>query len=71
MTARLFAVVRTVIAGSPFVSLWTWFLPGWIIGRTALADQRPLGWIVIAFGDDYTEYCRHVRRWIPRVRPLD
>jgi protein-S-isoprenylcysteine O-methyltransferase Ste14 len=23
------------------------------------------------FGDDYTAYCRHVRRWIPRLRPFD
>jgi len=22
------------------------------------------------FSDEYTEYCRNVRRWIPRVRPL-
>jgi protein-S-isoprenylcysteine O-methyltransferase Ste14 len=21
------------------------------------------------FGDDYAEYCRHVRRWIPRLTP--
>lgn len=21
------------------------------------------------FGDDYVEYCRHVRRWIPRLTP--
>jgi protein-S-isoprenylcysteine O-methyltransferase Ste14 len=23
------------------------------------------------FGDDYIEYCRNVRRWIPRLRPFD
>ncbi len=23
------------------------------------------------FGDDYAEYCRHVSRWIPRLRPFD
>ena len=23
------------------------------------------------FGDDYREYCRHVRRWIPRLTPFD
>jgi protein-S-isoprenylcysteine O-methyltransferase Ste14 len=22
------------------------------------------------FGDDYLEYCRHVRRWLPRIRPF-
>ncbi len=23
------------------------------------------------FGSDYEEYCRHVRRWIPRIKPFD
>lgn len=23
------------------------------------------------FGDDYREYCRNVRRWIPRLKPFD
>ena len=23
------------------------------------------------FGDDYAAYCRNVRRWIPRLRPID
>jgi len=23
------------------------------------------------FGEDYLEYCRHVRRWLPRLRPWD
>lgn len=23
------------------------------------------------FGADYEEYCRNVRRWIPRIRPWD
>jgi protein-S-isoprenylcysteine O-methyltransferase Ste14 len=23
------------------------------------------------FGDDYIDYCKHVRRWIPRLRPFD
>jgi Putative protein-S-isoprenylcysteine methyltransferase len=50
MPARLFAIVRTLIVSSLFVSLWTWFLPRWIIGRSAFAAHRPLGWIVIACG---------------------
>ena len=24
-----------------------------------------------SFGDDYREYCAHVRRWIPRLTPFD
>ena len=23
------------------------------------------------FGDDYRDYCRHVRRWLPRLTPFD
>ena len=23
------------------------------------------------FGDDYVEYCRHVKRWLPRLTPFD
>jgi protein-S-isoprenylcysteine O-methyltransferase Ste14 len=23
------------------------------------------------FGDDYLDYCRHVRRWLPRLTPFD
>jgi protein-S-isoprenylcysteine O-methyltransferase Ste14 len=160
MTARLFAIVRTLIVGTVFVSLWTWFVPRWIIGEGAFDRTRPMGWIVIGcgativigcafefawrgvgtpapfdpprrlvitgfyrwvrnpmylglglvligeaaafprltitmlvmcavgwcattlfilgfeepvlrtkFGDDYIEYCNHVRRWIPRLRP--
>jgi protein-S-isoprenylcysteine O-methyltransferase Ste14 len=25
----------------------------------------------VKFGDDYREYCRHVRRFVPRMRPYD
>ena len=162
MTARLFAIVRTLIVGPVFISIWTWFLPRWIVGSGAFANPRPVGWIVIAcgaviaawcmfefawrgigtpapfdppqqlvisgfyrwvsnpmylgfgvlligeamtfprltitmlvvvaiawcavsafiagfeepvlrakFGENYAEYCRHVRRWIPRRRPFD
>jgi protein-S-isoprenylcysteine O-methyltransferase Ste14 len=162
MTARAFAIVRTLIVGTLFMSFFTWFLPRWIAGHDPFAAPRPLGWIVVAlggaivaacafefswrgigtpapfdpprrlvisgvyrwvrnpmyiglglvllgeglvyprlttsmlimfailwialmlfvlgfeepvlrekFGDDYIEYCKHVRRWIPRLRPFD
>jgi len=162
MTSRLFAVGRTIVVSALFISLWTWFVPRWIIGNGAFGDPRPLGWIVTAlgaliaggcifefawrgigtpapfdpprrlvisgpyrwvrnpmylgmgvvllgegitfprltntmlimiaslwcavmlfilgfeeptlrekFGDDYADYCRNVRRWIPRLRPFD
>ena len=48
MTARLFAIARTLIVGTAFVSLWTWFLPRWIAGAGAFATHPNVGWIVIA-----------------------
>ena len=50
MTARLFAVVRSVIVSIVFLSIWTWFVPRWVAGNNAFDDVRPLGWIVIALG---------------------
>ena len=152
----MFALVRTIIVSILFVSIWTWFIPRWILGP--LVVVHPEAWIVFAigaliagwcavdfalrgrgtpapfdpprrlvvsglyrfvrnpmyfglavmligeawllahieiiwellfalvavsifvivyeeptlrskFGDDYAEYCRNVRRWIPRLRP--
>jgi protein-S-isoprenylcysteine O-methyltransferase Ste14 len=159
---RLFAVVRSIVVSIIFLSIWTWFVPRWIVGRNAFEEVRSMGWIVIAlgvviafgcalefawrgigtpapfdpprrlvitglyrwvrnpmyvglgvillgeaitfprltttmlvmiaalwlattlfiisfeeptlrekFGDDYAAYCRHVRRWIPRLHPFD
>jgi len=42
--------VRTLIVAPAFISLWTYFVPLWIIGRTAFGAPRPLGWIVVAIG---------------------
>src|SRR5258708_25330925 len=50
MPARLFAIIRSLIVGPLFVSIWTWFLPRWIAGREPFADPRPWGWIVTACG---------------------
>lgn len=50
MARRLFAVVRTIIVSALFVSIWTWFLPRWIVGNGAFENPRPLGWIVIGIG---------------------
>lgn len=33
MGARLFALVRSVVVGVVFVSIWTWFVPWWMAGR--------------------------------------
>jgi protein-S-isoprenylcysteine O-methyltransferase Ste14 len=162
MGERLFALVRSVIIGALFVSIWTWFIPRWMAGGSlhprwnvaavvlmiaggviALRCIWDFGWtgrgtpapfdpprrlvvqglyrwvrnpmyvglglfligealalpeitremlIMVAvlwvvatvfiivyeeptlrrlFGADYEEYCRHVRRWIPRLTPFD
>ncbi|HSP17590.1 MAG TPA: isoprenylcysteine carboxylmethyltransferase family protein [Thermoanaerobaculia bacterium] len=159
---RVFALIRTVIIATFFLSLWLWFLPRWAVGNNAYADARLAGlilfipglllagwcalefawrgfgtpapfdpprrlvisgpyrfvrnpmyvgagiaflgeaitfphlttlmlavfvvtWIASTvfivvyeeptlrrlFGDDYANYCRHVRRWLPRLTPFD
>ena len=165
MANRLFAVIRSLVVGTIFVSIWTWFMPRWfaasrgvrlvpepgpaalilmtigglimvkcvwdfawtgrgtpapfdpprrlvvtglyrfvrnpmyvgmgilLVGEALLLPMilRPMLWMVLtlwiavtlfilvyeeptlrhSFGDDYIEYCRHVRRWIPRLTPFD
>jgi protein-S-isoprenylcysteine O-methyltransferase Ste14 len=50
MTARLFAVLRSIVVSIIFLSIWTWFVPRWVVGNGAFESPRPLGWIVIALG---------------------
>jgi protein-S-isoprenylcysteine O-methyltransferase Ste14 len=50
MTARLFAILRSIVVSIIFLSIWTWFVPRWIVGNGAFENPRPLGWIVIALG---------------------
>jgi len=50
MAMRLFAVVRSIIVSIIFLSIWTWYVPRWVVGNGAFANPRPLGWIVIAIG---------------------
>jgi len=50
MAERLFALLRGAIVAPLFISLWMYFLPRWLDGREVFADQRPLGWIVVAIG---------------------
>ena len=162
MSRRLFALLRSLIFGTLFISLWTWFVPRWIAGgplepQLGVASVvlmiagaaimlrcifdfgwRGLGtpapfdpprrlvvsglyrwvrnpmylgmgiflvgeaillpsimramlilitilWAVVTlfivlyeeptlrrlFGAEYENYCRHVRRWLPRLTPFD
>lgn len=63
MPARLFAVVRSLIVGPIFVSIWTWFLPRWITGTGAFANPRPWGWIVTACGGVIAAWCVFEFAW--------
>ena len=50
LSQRAFAIFRALIVAPAFVSLWTWFVPKWIVGARAFDAPRPLGWIVVAVG---------------------
>jgi protein-S-isoprenylcysteine O-methyltransferase Ste14 len=63
MTARLFAIVRTLIVGPIFVSIWTWFVPRWIAGTGAFANPRPWGWIVTVLGGAIAIECAFEFAW--------
>ena len=50
------------------VTFWSWFAlvllvarAAWFHGRVLRDEQR----LDAKFGEDYAEYCRQVRRWIP------
>ena len=43
MTGALFGQGALVVAPA-FVSLWMYFVPRWIVGRTAFEGPRPLGY---------------------------
>ena len=63
MVARLFAVVRSVAVSILFVSIWTWFVPRWVMGNGAFDNPRPLGWIVIALGVGIAFGCAFEFAW--------
>ena len=73
MTARLFAIVRSLIIGPIFLSIWTWFLPRWIVGNGAFASPRPWGWIITAFGGVIVIGCMFEFAWrgIGTPAPID
>ena len=73
MTKRLFAVVRTVIIGPIFMSIWTWFLPRWIVGNGAFANPRTWGWIITAVGAAIVIGCMFEFAWrgIGTPAPID
>ncbi len=63
MGRKIFAVVRTTIVATLFLSLWLWFLPRWTVGAHAYDDPRPLGWIVFAPGLALAAWCAFEFAW--------
>ena len=63
MTARLFAVLRSIVVSTIFLSIWTWFVPRWVAGNDAFENPRPLGWIVIALGVSIALACALEFAW--------
>jgi protein-S-isoprenylcysteine O-methyltransferase Ste14 len=47
MWMRLFAVVRTLIVGAIFVSLWTWFFPRWFAAEKGISLEIRTGWPLV------------------------
>ena len=53
MGKRAFAVLRTLVVGALFVSLWTWFFPRWFAAERGVSLELQPGWpmlLVIAGG---------------------
>lgn len=73
MPARLFAILRSLVIGPLFLSIWTWFLPRWIGGGDAFANPRPWGWIITAFGAVIVIGCMFEFAWrgIGTPAPID
>src|SRR3954469_8973672 len=73
MTTRLFAVLRTIVVSAFFVSIWTWFLPRWIVGRGAFANPRAWGWILTAIGAVIVIGCMFESPWrgVGAAAPID
>jgi protein-S-isoprenylcysteine O-methyltransferase Ste14 len=47
MWKRLFAIVRTLIVGAIFVSLWTWFFPRWFAAGKGIPFELERGWPLV------------------------
>lgn len=50
MGARVFALVRSTIVGTLFVSIWTWFLPRWLAGNRFRAEPNAPAIILMSIG---------------------
>lgn len=60
---RAFACIRSAFFASLFISLWTFYIPRWTVGRHAFDNPRPLGWIVVAIGGAITLSCISLFAW--------
>lgn len=73
MARRLFALVRALIVGTFFVSLWTRFVPRWIAGPQAFDSPRHAGWIFATPGAAIVLACvwQFAWRWLGTPAPFD
>lgn len=50
MGRKLFALARSVVISTIFVSIWTWFLPRWMAGGRLLSQPGPAAIVLMAIG---------------------
>ncbi len=57
--SRAFAVVRTLVVGTIFLSIWFYWLPLWFahIEGVSLAPRHPWAWAVFAVGAALSAWC--------------
>jgi protein-S-isoprenylcysteine O-methyltransferase Ste14 len=64
-----------IVTGLLVISEVLWIIPAFLLYAIVRYDsivKREEGALVLQFGGEYEEYCRHVPRWRPRiVLPLD
>lgn len=68
MMSAVFAVLlgEALLTASVGVFLWLVVFVTAVTILIPLVEER---WLREQFGAEYEEYCRHVPRWIPRLRP--
>lgn len=59
MMTRLFAVVRTLVVGAIFLSIWFYWLPLWFahLEHVSLASRNQWGWLLLAPGFALSFWC--------------
>ena len=72
MATRLFAIVRSLIVSTVFVSIWTWFMPRWLAssrGVTLVPDWNPAAVVLMTIGGLIMLRCVWDFAWTGRGTP--